>query len=47
MRVFFAENLPFLEDQSGQVPRARETPWFWLFVALPHWLSQRLAVLLD
>ena len=34
-------------DQNGQVPRASETPWFWLFLALPPRPGQRLAVLLD
>ena len=28
MRVFFADNRSFLEDQNGQVPRASETLWF-------------------
>ena len=33
MRVFFAENRSFLEDPNDQVPRASETPWFWVFLA--------------
>ena len=45
MRVFFTGNQPFLEEQNGQVPRSSETPWFWLFLALPRWPSPRLTVL--
>ena len=47
MRVLFEEIRSFLEDHNGQVPNARETPWFWMFLALPHWPGHRLAVLLD
>ena len=36
-RVFFEENRSFLEDQNGQVQRANETLWFWLFLVLPQW----------
>ena len=47
MHVFFEESRSFLEDQNDQVPRAIETPVFWLFLVLPHWPGQELAVLLH
>ena len=47
MRVFFEENRSFLEDLNGQVQRAIETPWFWLFLVLPQSPDPRLAVLLH
>ena len=46
MRVLFEKSRSFFDDKNVKVPRASETPWSWLLLALPHWPNTKLAVLL-